>query len=119
MTIPNILAIGEPGSGKSVAAAHDAVRFPGARVILDPHKNSLGQLVLTHAAGEILYDRLSDLKYSIGYGFLRPSRHPEPATREQENLKQAQFFVELLMRRQGGGDIAGSPLKEEWILALL
>ena len=42
--IPNVLAIGEPGSGKSVAAARDAVEFPGSVVVLDPHRDSLARL---------------------------------------------------------------------------
>jgi hypothetical protein len=115
---PNVLVIGEPGSGKSVAAARDAVEFPGAAIILDPHKNSLAELVLMHADGNILFDRIFDLEYVLCYGLLKPSRHAEPQKRLQQNLHRAQTFVEFLMRRRGG-DAATSPLLEEWIMALL
>jgi hypothetical protein len=53
--IPNVLVIGEPGSGKSQGAARDAISFPGALVVLDPHKDSIAQLVLTHVTGEVLF----------------------------------------------------------------
>src|SRR5216110_2222528 len=115
---PNILVIGEPGSGKSVAAARDAIEFPGSAVILDPHKDSLAELVLTHAEGNVLFDRISDLDYTLAYELLKPSRHPNPERRMQQNLHRAQTFVEFLMRRRGG-DAASSPLIEEWIMALL
>ena len=73
--IPNVLVIGEPGSGKSVAAARDALEFPGVCIIQDPHQRSLARLVLTHApADNIIFDRLSDLEHSIGYDLLKPSR---------------------------------------------
>ncbi len=114
---PNVIAIGEPGSGKSVNAARDAIAFPGAAIIQDPHKDSLGQLVLTHIEANVLLDRISD-DHALNYGLLKPSRHPDPARRLQQNQRRAQFFVEVLMRRRGG-DIAAAPLMEEWILALL
>jgi len=114
----NVLAIGEPGSGKSVAAARDAIEFPGSVVILDPHKDSLAQLVLTHAGGNILFDRISDLECTLAYELLKPSRHPNADKRMQQNLHRAQTFVEFLMRRRGG-DAATSPLMEEWITALM
>jgi hypothetical protein len=116
--IPNILIIGEPGSGKSVGSAADALAFRGAKVILDPHKDSLARMVLTHANGNILYDRLDDLDHPLGYGLLRASEHQNPLKRQQENQRRAKLFVEVMMRRRGG-DIAGTPLMEEWIMALL
>lgn len=116
--IPNILTIGEPGSGKSVGSASDALRFPGSVVILDPHKDSLGRLVLEHAQGNILYDRLSDLDHALRYGLLCPSTNPDLRKRAQENQRRAKLFVEVMMRRRGG-DISSSPLMEEWIMSLL
>jgi hypothetical protein len=116
--IPNILTIGEPGSGKSFGSASDVLKFPGAKFIGDPHKNSLGKLVLTHATGNVLYDRLDDLDHSLGYGLLKASQHPNAMKRLQENQRRAKIFVEVMMRRRGG-DIAGTPLMEEWIMAAL
>jgi len=115
----NVLVIGEPGSGKSVAAARDALSFPGAVVILDPHKDSLAQLFLLHCDSEnVLFDRLADLENALGYDLLRPSAHPDPLRRAQQDQRRAEIFVEILMRRRGG-DIASSPLTEEWVTALL
>ena len=116
--IPNILTIGEPGSGKSVGTASAALAFPGARLVLDPHKDSLALLVLEHAEGEILFDRISDLDHSLGYGLLGASTQGDANKRLQENRRRAKLFVEVMMRRRGG-DIAGSPLMDEWIMALL
>jgi hypothetical protein len=116
--IPNVLVIGEPGSGKSVGAASDILQFPGAVIVADWHQQSLAQLVLQHAQGNVLYDRLSDLDHSLGYGLLKPSTQTDPMKRLQENQRKARFFVEVMMRRRGG-DIAGSPLMEEWVMALL
>jgi hypothetical protein len=115
---PNILSIGEPGSGKSVGAARDALQFPGAAVILDPHKDSLAALVLIHAQGNVLFDRISDLDYTLAYELLKPSRHPNPERRLQQNLHRARTFLEFLMRRRGG-DAASMPLTEDWLMALL
>jgi hypothetical protein len=115
---PNVLVIGEPGSGKSVAAARDAIEFPGAAVILDPHKDSLASLVLAHATGNMLFDRIDDLDHALGYELLKPSRHADPLRRMQQNLRRAHVFVDLLMRRRGG-ELAAAPLTEEWIMALL
>jgi hypothetical protein len=116
--IPNVLVIGEPGSGKSVAAARDACEFPGAALVLDPHRDSLGRLVLEHATGNVLFDRLSDLDCVLGYELLKPSTHPDARKRAQQNERRARLFVEVMMRRRGG-DIAASPLMEEWVMALL
>ena len=116
--IPNVLVIGEPGSGKSVAAARDAVAFTGAVVVLDPHRESLARLVLEHATGNVLFDRVSDLDHVLGYELLKPSVHADPLKRYQQNERRARLFVEIMMRRRGG-DIASSPLMEEYVMALL
>ena len=118
MFIPNVLRVGEPGSGKSQAAARTAVEFEGAVVVFDPHKDSLARLVVEHAGGEVLFDRLSDLTPTLGYELLKPSVHPDPVKRAQQNERRAKLFVEVMMRRRGG-DAATSPLLEEWCLALL
>lgn len=115
---PNVLVIGEPGSGKSVAAARDAIQFPGAVIILDPHKESLAELVLTHAEGNILFDRVSDLDHCLGYELLKPSQHVDASRRLQQNQHRAQVFVEIMMRRRGG-ELSAAPLMEEWIMGLL
>ena len=116
--IPNLLVIGEPGSGKTVGTAVRALTFPGAVISLDPHWDSLSTLLLEHAHGDILFHRLSDLDHALGYDLLRPSTHPDPSRRMQQNRARARQFVEVMMRRRGG-DIAGSPLMEEWIMALI
>lgn len=117
--MPNVLVVGAPGGGKSFAAASDAVNFQGAVVVLDPHKDSLAQLVLMHARGNVLFDRLSDVKHSLGYDLLKPSANCDPVQRQMENHRRAQIFVEIMLRRRGTDGIAATPLLEEWILALL
>jgi hypothetical protein len=115
---PNVLVTGAPGSGKSFAAAIDALNFPGAVIIGDAHKDSLAKLYLTHAEGDVLHDRLSDIKETLGYDLLKPSTNPDPELRAQENLLRANAFIEILMRRRAG-TMTGAPLMEEWIMALL
>ena len=46
------------------------------------------------------------------------ARFKELTNRMQQNLRRAQVFVDLLMRRRGG-ELASAPLTEEWIMALL
>ena len=87
-------------------------------VVLDPHRDSLARLVLEHASGNVLFDRLSDLEHVLGYELLRPSEHPDALKRAQQNERRARLFVEILMRRRGG-EIATSPLMEEYVMALL
>jgi len=116
--IPNVLVIGEPGSGKSVGTAAAALDFPGSVVSLDPHRDSLTRLLLENARGPVLYDRISDLYRTLQYGLLRASTEKDPRKRDQENHRRAKLFVEVMMRRRGG-EIAGAPLMEEWIMALL
>ena len=92
--IPNILVIGEPGSGKSVGTGRLTRDFPGAVVIQDPHRNSLAELGLLHVTGNVLFDRVSDLQHSLGYGLLRHSRHSDEQVRMQQNLKRARLVAE-------------------------
>ncbi len=122
MVTPNeemVLVLGSPGSGKSVGSARDAVEYPGTVVILDPAKDSLARLVLMHdPSPNILFDSLSDLEHPLGYDLLKPSRHPNPERRRMQNQLRIQAMVEIMMRR-GGGDLASTPLKEEWLTAAL
>jgi len=108
MAIPNILATGEPGSGKTVGTAAYGLRFPGAVYSADPHNESLSTKLLEHYEGDALFHRLSDLKHSLGYGLMEASRHPNPGVRLRENRRRARQFAEVMMRRRGG-DIASSP----------
>lgn len=115
------MVIGEPGSGKSAGSARDAVGFPGAVIVSDPHsgEDSLARRVLPHLPeGKWLYDRLTDLEHPLGFELLRPSAHSDPRRRAQLNERRAATFVEFLMRRRGG-DAAASPLIDEWLTALL
>ncbi len=116
--ITNKLIIGEPGSGKSFGTALLALKFPGAVFSGDPHKESLTALLLDHLEGDVLYHQISNLDHSLGYGLLRPSVNSDPGKRLQENRRRAKQFVEVMMRRRGGG-IASAPLMEEWVMALL
>lgn len=116
---PNLLVLGSPGSGKSVGTARKALSFPGAIVCADPHSDSITSLLLEHAEGEILYHNISDLNHPLGYDLLRSApAHLSPTARLQMNRRRARQFVETIMRRRGA-DIAGSPLMEEWIMAML
>lgn len=114
----HLLVIGEPGSGKTFGTAARALTFPGAVVSADPHWDSLSMLLLEHAEGDILFHRISDLNHALGYDLLRASKNPNPVERYRENRRRARLFVEVMMRRRGG-DIAGTPLMEEWVLGLL
>lgn len=114
---PNVLVIGEPGSGKTVGTAVHALRFPGAVVALDPHNDSLSSMLLEHRDGDVLFHRLSDLDHALGYDLLRPSAHPDPATRLRENRRRARQLARSLMRRRGG-EIAAAPLTEEYVIGL-
>ena len=63
MTGANVIKTGATRKGKTLAAARSILESPGeAAIILDPHKQSLANAVLTHATGNILYERLSDVR---------------------------------------------------------
>lgn len=114
------LVVSSPGGGKSVGCAIDAIHYHGSCVILDPQKSSIAELVLTHdPSPNILYDRLSDSDFPLGIeGLLKPSAHPNPSRRLQLDQLRVRTMVEIMMRR-GGGDLASTPLKEEWLTAIL
>jgi hypothetical protein len=114
---PNVLVMGSPGGGKSVAAARDACQFPGGMFVYDPHKDSLARLILEHIEGNVLFDNFSSLKYTLGYELLKPA----PGTREEQlarNPRRAQMFTDIMMRHRGG-EIATMPLVQEWVTGLL
>lgn len=113
---PNVLAISSPGGGKSWSAAVDAINFPGAIFVGDPHKESLAELILDNAGGNILFDRFSDLQHSVRFNFQRASSAKNHDKRKAENNQAAQLFTQIVMRRRGS-DIATTPLLEEWLLA--
>src|SRR5262245_6388989 len=98
----NTLTIGSPGSGKSFGAARSAIEFPGAVYVADPHTRSVGQLVLEHVQGNVLFDQLSDLKHVLPLDILRPSCSPDAREAEALNHRSAQLFTEILMRRRSG-----------------
>src|SRR5436305_4684434 len=109
----NVLRVGAPGTGKTLATARSLVEADGAEVILDPHKDSLAREVLTHAEGNLLYAKLSDLGHTLGFELLVPSTNPNPFLRAMENQLNAEAFVEILLRRRNADGLAGTPLLEE------
>lgn len=90
-----------------------------AAVICDPHKQSLAQTALTHATGNILYERLSDIRQTLGFSLLSPSTNPDPMLRLLENQQRGEAFVAILLRRRDAEGMAGTPLMEEWMLAAI
>src|SRR5437588_371136 len=114
----NVLKVGATRKGKTLSAARDIVDSSSeAAVILDPHKESLAQTVLTHAEGNVLYECLSDIELTLGFELLAPSTTPAPLLRQMENQRKAEAFVEILLRRRGTDGMAATPLMEEWVMA--
>src|SRR5947199_9924747 len=97
----NILKVGATRQGKTLAAARSVIEATDeAAVILDPHKQSLAETVLTHVSGSVLYERLSDIRATLGFELLAPSPHTDPVQRQLENQRRAEAFVEILLRRR-------------------
>jgi hypothetical protein len=115
----SIARFGATGTGKSFACASDVIVSPDAEVVLDPEKDSLASIVLTHATGDILYDRLDDLVHALSYDMLTASTHPDPAHQYQENYRKAEAFAAILLRRRDADNFAHTPLLAEWIFAAL
>src|SRR5260221_9714278 len=116
----NGLKVGATRQGKTLSAARDVVESPDeACIILDPHKDSLAQAVLAHASGNVLFERLSDVKRTLGFELLTASTHSDPQLRHQENERRAEAFVEILLRRRNTESLAGTPLMEEWVMAAI
>jgi hypothetical protein len=119
MTRINAVSIGSTGSGKTLASARNNVHSDEAAVVLDPTTNgSLARTVITYLEGNILYDNLSNNRHTLGYTLLEPSSNNDPEERADENERRAEAFVPILMRRQNQS-IAGTPLKEEWIMGAI
>jgi len=115
-----VIRIGATRQGKTLAAARAVVEAPHeAAVILDPHRDSLAAAVLMHADDNLLYERLSDVRTTLGFELLAPSDHPDEAQRRLINHGRAEAFVEILLRRRGEASMAGSPLMEEWVTGAL
>lgn len=116
----NVLKVGATRQGKTLSAARDIVEAPHeAAVILDPHKDSLGLAAITHADGNLLYDKLSFIKATLGFELLSASRNPDLLVRELENQRRAEAFEAILLRPREKEGMAGAPLMSEWTAALL
>lgn len=116
----NVLKVGATRKGKSESAAKEIIESPEEAIcILDPHKQSLAERVLTHATGNILYERLSTIKATLGFDLLKASKDPDAFQRQMENQRRAEAFVEVLLRRRGMEGMAGAPLMEEWVMAAI
>ena len=116
----NVLKVGATRKGKTLSAARDVVESPDeAAVVLDPHKQSLAEAVLTHATGNVLYERLSDIRLTLGFELLAPSSHPDALQRHLENQRRAEAFVAILLRRRDADGLATTPLLEEWVMAAI
>src|SRR5438094_762356 len=102
MWLHNILKVGATRKGKSESAATDIIANPGEAVILlDPHKQSVAERVLTHATGEVLYEQLSEIRPTLGFDMLLGSQHPDPLRRQMLNQQRGEAFCEILLRRRG------------------
>src|SRR6266849_8747604 len=116
----NVLKVGATRKGKTLSAARDIVEsHDEAAVVLDPHKQSLADTALTHATGNILYERLSNIRATLGFELLAPSKNPDPMQRHLENQRRSEAFVEILLRRRNTDGMANSPLMEEWCMAAI
>lgn len=115
----NTTVVGATRAGKSEATAVHVATSGEATLLADPHKDSTAQRVLTHAKGNVLFERLSDVRVTLKYDMLAASRDPDALNRQRENERLAADFVDILLRRRGGETMAGTPLMEEWVLALL
>lgn len=116
----NTLKVGATRQGKTLAAARSVIEATDeAAVIFDPHKQSLAETVLTHVAGNVLYERLSDICLTLGFELLAPSANPDSVQRQLENQRRAEEFVEILLRRRNTDGMAGAPLMEEWCMGAI
>lgn len=116
--LSNVLRVGATRKGKTLAAARSIVESTNeASVVLDPHKQSLAQAVLTHATGNVLYEKLSHVSATLGFELLAPSASADPVRRHLENRHRAEAFVEILLRRRNADGMAATPLLEEWVMA--
>src|SRR2546430_661288 len=97
----NVIKAGATRQGKTLSAAVDAVNSPNEAVVaFDPHKQSFCQALVTHVAGNVLYEQLSNVRMALGYELLTPSTDPDPLVREQQNQQRAELFCAILLRRR-------------------
>jgi len=108
------LHVGSPGSGKSLSGARSLAEEVGASATLDPHENSLARTGLIFAKGNVLFDRLSEIKRTLGLGLMDFLKDPDKVRSE----RWLDMFVAILMLRTGA-DMASTPLREEWLIASL
>ncbi len=122
------VVIGASGCGKSTMLIRkiieEAERGDSAIVVEDPHPRSLAYGIFSHLVARgmehrVLYDRLHDLDYYLGYEFLKPSRHDNPLYRRAENEQRIHAFTDILLRRRGADSLAATPVIEEWVKAAL
>ena len=120
MTSFNVLKIGATRKGKTLSAVADLVKAKREAALLgDPHMQSLAQGALTHATGNILYEKLSEIKRTLPFSLLTPSTNSDLESRRMENHRKAEAFVAILLRRRDSDGMAGAPLMEEWVLAAI
>src|SRR5438552_2569648 len=97
----NVLIVGATRKGKTLSAARNAVESKDEScVLLDPHKESLAAVAVTHLADNVLYDRLSDVRSTLGFNLLSASKEAHELVRAQENQRRAETFVDMLLRRR-------------------
>ena len=119
LIIMNCLITASPGGGKSMLAAREALEWNGPLIVIDPHRDSLAKKVLTHITGNVLYEKLSDVVHTLGWDFLIPSDHPNPAVRKMENDWQAGVFVDILLRQSNMDSLGAQPLKQQWTMRVI
>ena len=120
MTRTNRLVLGATRKGKSLSTARSILEDTAqAAIIFDPHKDSLAQVILALATGNVLFERLSDVRHTIGFEMLTPSSLSDPVQRRMENHQKSEAFIEILVRRRDRDGLAASPLMEEWGMAAI
>jgi hypothetical protein len=120
----NVLIVGSPGAGKSCSVVNCIRDSPReAAIVLDPHTSSLADGVMRIIdRPHMLFDNLSDTEHYLGFDLLSPSKATgEQRLREEE--AKCTGLVDLMLKRKSGASMTGenlavSPLREEWILAL-
>ncbi len=118
--VSNVLKVGATRKGKTLSAAAEIANAPHeAVIVLDPHTQSLAQAVIMHVTGNVLFERLSDVRRTLGFDFLTPSTHSDAVVRQLENERRSAAFVDILLRRRKADSMASSPLMDEWISALI
>lgn len=113
------LHVGSPGSGKSQAGAKSLAEEDGASVTLDPHEASLARTALIHVTGNVLWDQLANVQRTLCFNLLEISQNPDLLQRQLEIQRRVDGFSAIALLRTGADDMAGTPLREEWFVAVL